>query len=490
LEFDKDGYERSKTKKFNKKANATNSDSNEFELPPPEADTSESNEFEFELDPEADTVLSEIESKDEEMIGLKRKKNSNVQTQTHKYAGHPIAVVIDEEDAEATKPYTAAKSFTATKSSTAIKSSVGVDEQKLAAKPSTTGVVVELTDEVKRAKNKNIKEELLQNISQFKAVLGVPNAFGPEHWKVLLSQMENDGNYTNQLFFGRSKDCRGWRSQTLLKARAKLGIGIIQVREGGMSLGETTSMAASSAIEVAKRVTFTHSLHISDDVAVNDVAVGQVVSTLKAFRGGVTPIIPSFLTSYFAVGNQSKARNLVIPEYDSAMMIMAKSYDYETAKKLAVELKDKHDLSTNFRTFTEDSYKNPTQFTSANEIHRMCMLPRDDLHAEVRAFMDKNFTNLMKNSTEYTMAFWQPVISILKSGSTMDDMVGLMANGHGCVVPVIMDVGGEAKKGHAFFTMGTLVMLKKGWMSRFFVLECPIIIMAAGTTMSIQSHIM
>ena len=38
--------------------------------------------------------------------------------------------------------------------------------------------------------------------------------------------------------------------------------------------------------------------------------------------------------------------------------------------------------------------------------------------------------------------------------------------GHGCVVPVIMDIGGEAKKGHAFFTMGTPAMLKKGWMSR------------------------
>ena len=107
-------------------------------------------------------MLSEIESEDEEMIGLKRKKNSNVQTQTHKYAGHLIAVVIDEEDAEATKPSTAAKSSTATKSSTAIKSSVGVDEQKLAAKPSTTGVVIELTDKEKRATNKKIKEELLQ----------------------------------------------------------------------------------------------------------------------------------------------------------------------------------------------------------------------------------------------------------------------------------------------------------------------------------------
>ncbi len=43
-------------------------------------------------------MLSEIESEDEEMIGLKRKKNSNVQTQTYEYTGHPTAVVIDEED--------------------------------------------------------------------------------------------------------------------------------------------------------------------------------------------------------------------------------------------------------------------------------------------------------------------------------------------------------------------------------------------------------
>jgi hypothetical protein len=153
------------------------------------------------------------------------------------------------------------------------------------------------------------------------------------------------------------------------------------------------------------------------------------------------------------------------------MQIMAKSYDYETVKKLAAELKDKHDLSANFLTYTEDSYKNPTKFTSANEIHRMCMLSQEDLHAEVQACMDKNCINLEKDSTEYTMVFWQHVVSILKSGSTMDDMVDLMVNGHGCVVPVIMNVGGEAKGGgHAFFTMGTPTMLEKGWMSRFI---CP-----------------
>jgi hypothetical protein len=68
------------------------------------------------------------------------------------------------------------------------------------------------------------------------------------------------------------------------------------------------------------------------------------------------------------------------------------------------------------------------------------------MHAKVWDFMDENFPNLMKNSTEYTMAFWQRVISILKSGSTIDDMVDLMVDGYGCVVPVIMNVGGEAKK--------------------------------------------
>ena len=79
-----------------------------------------------------------------------------------------------------------------------------------------------------------------------------------------------------------------------------------------------------------------------------------------------------------------------------------------------------------------------------------------------------DIVTLKKDSIEYTMAFWQRVMSILKSGSTMDDMVGLslMVDGYGCVIPVIMDVGGEAKKGHAFFTMGTSAMLEKGWMSR------------------------
>ena len=204
--------------------------------------------------------------------------------------------------------------------------------------------------------NKKIRAEVLQKMPQFKAMLGAPNAFGTEHWKELLSKMENVGNYTKHLFFGQSIVSRNWRAQTLLKARAKLEIGIIWVKEGGMSLGESSSMAAHSAIEVAKRVTSTHTLCISDDVAANDVAVGQVVLTLEAFRGGVTPIIPSFMTSYFAVGNPSNARNLVIRDYDSAMKIMAKSNDYETAKKLAAELKDKNDLSANFPTFTEDSY--------------------------------------------------------------------------------------------------------------------------------------
>ena len=122
----------------------------------------------------------------------------------------------------------------------AIKSSIGMDERKLAAKPYTTGVVVELTDKEKRATNKKIKEEVLQKNPQFKAVLGVPQAFGTEHWKVLLSQMENGGDYTNQLFFGQSTVSRGWRFETLVKARAKLGIGIIRPNVGGRVLRESS----------------------------------------------------------------------------------------------------------------------------------------------------------------------------------------------------------------------------------------------------------
>ena len=234
----------------------------------------DSNSDEFELGPEADTVLLEIESE------------------------------------------------AAIKSS--VKSSVRVDEQKRASQPFSTGVVVELADKEKRAMNKKIRDEVLQNIPQFKAVLGVPQAFGMEHWKELFSKMENGGDYTKQLFFGQSRVSQGWRKKNLAKARAKLKIGIIRPKVGGRALGETTAMAARSAIEVAKRATSTHTLCISDDVAANDGAVGQVVLTLEAFRGSVTPINSSSLTSYFAVGNQSKAQNHVIRDYDSAMKIMAK----------------------------------------------------------------------------------------------------------------------------------------------------------------------
>ncbi len=114
-----------------------------------------------------------MESEDEEMIELKGKKNSNVvslthtvetgvgvmffcnnwssfplpppppQTQTHEYTGQLIAVVIDENDEEVTKSSTAAKTSASSKSSAAIKSYVGMDERKLATKPSTTSVAID-----------------------------------------------------------------------------------------------------------------------------------------------------------------------------------------------------------------------------------------------------------------------------------------------------------------------------------------------------------
>ena len=150
MEFDQDGYERSKTKSFNKKAKATDIDIDNFELGPNADDKDESIAY--------DTVLSEMESEDDEMIGLKRKKNS-----------------------EATKPSTVAKSSAVTKSSAAIKSSVGMDER--------------MTDKVKRAMNKKIMEKVLQKIPLYKAVLSVHHAFGMKHWKEFFSQMKNNGKY-------------------------------------------------------------------------------------------------------------------------------------------------------------------------------------------------------------------------------------------------------------------------------------------------------
>jgi hypothetical protein len=55
-----------------------------------------------------------------------------------------------------------------------------------------------------------------------------------------------------------------------------LKIEIIRPNVGGRALGESSYIVFRSAVEVAKRVTSTHTLCISDDVAANDVAVGQV----------------------------------------------------------------------------------------------------------------------------------------------------------------------------------------------------------------------
>ena len=56
-------------------------------------------------------------------------------------------------------------------------------------------------------------------------------------------------------------------------------------------------------------------------------------------------------------------------------------------------------------------------------------------------------------------------------------MVDLMVNGHGGVVPVIMNVGGEAKGDHAFFTWERRQCWRKDGCQGLFVLECPIITM-------------
>jgi hypothetical protein len=64
--------------------------------------------------------------------------------------------------------------------------------------------------------------------------------------------MKNDGDYNNQLFFGQSRVSQGWRSETLSKARVKLEIGIIQPKEGRRALGESSYMAARSAMSLPR----------------------------------------------------------------------------------------------------------------------------------------------------------------------------------------------------------------------------------------------
>ena len=314
----------------------------------------------------------------------------------------------------ATRAFVGTKPFAVTNSSTGTKPSA-------ATKPSTT--TKSSQDKEKRATNKRVKDEVLRLMSRFQAELRVP--YGTNHWKIILSQMKNGGEYNERLFSDISKDCVQWRAKTVSKARENLEIGIIKVNKGGRALGEPNAWSATSAIEVAKRVTYTHTLRFSDDDSDNNVEIGKVISILEALRGGKKPIIPSALTPYFAVGDPNKARNLVTRDYDSAMMIMETSYDYESAKKMAAELKEKYCLSGKFPTFKEDSYKTPTKFPSANEIHWMCKLSKEDLNAEVWAFMDENCTHLTKNYTEYTMAFWQRVVSILKCESSMEDIANL-----------------------------------------------------------------
>ena len=165
-------------------------------------------------------VIDEKDEEDDGLLSSSPQPLITIHPSNMSFANKPS---VATKPSAATKPSTAAKSSAATKSSAAIKSSIGVDKRKLGAKPSTTGVVVELADKEKRAKNKKIKAEVLQK-SQFKAVLGVPYAFGTEHWKKLLSQMENVGNFTYQLFFGLFKVSLNWRSETLFKAWAKLEI--------------------------------------------------------------------------------------------------------------------------------------------------------------------------------------------------------------------------------------------------------------------------
>jgi hypothetical protein len=211
----------------------------------------------------------------------------------------------ESEDEEVTKPSATIRPSIVTRPSAATKPSSTRPSD--ATKPSAT--TKSSTDKEKRATNKRIKDEVLRLMPQFKAELGEP--LQSKHWGKLISQMENVDKYTKWLFFDKSNYCKHWRNK-LTKAQKIMEIGIIGVKKGGRALGESSAWAATSAIEVAKRVTYTHTLRLSDDDADYNVAMGQVISILEALRGGKNLIIPSALTAYFVVGNLNKAWNMLL----------------------------------------------------------------------------------------------------------------------------------------------------------------------------------
>ena len=210
---------------------------------------------------------------------------------SNEYKLDPEEVIEDESITADSKSESKSEDEEVTKPSATIRPSI-VTRPSAATKPSAT--TKSSPDKEKRATNKRMKNEVLRLMPQFKAELGEP--LQSKHWGKLISQMENVDKYTKWLFFDKSNYCKHWRNK-LTKAQKIMEIGIIGVKKGGRALGESSAWAATSAIEVAKRVTCTHTLCLSDDDAENNVAMGQVISILEALRGGKNPIIPSALTA-------------------------------------------------------------------------------------------------------------------------------------------------------------------------------------------------
>jgi hypothetical protein len=86
------------------------------------------------------------------------------------------------------------------------------------------------------------------------------------------------------LFFDNSNDCIQWRAKTLLKARENLEIGIIKVNKGGRAFGEPNAMAARSAIEVTKRVTYTHTLRFLRMIQIIMLKLGKLYRYSRLYK--------------------------------------------------------------------------------------------------------------------------------------------------------------------------------------------------------------
>jgi hypothetical protein len=318
------------------------------------------------------------------------------------------------------------------------------DDEASEYQPNQVVLTVEKKKEEMKEK-KIIKKEVLEKLVALQDEM--KKKFTSKRWRNLFETMTNQSTLSRQLFF--SNEATRWREQVVQMARGMLSIGRI-FPGPGVSVGDVTADYSKSAMHNANTSTFTRTILLSED------HLGEAIFILEELRANRNPVIPEYLVPFFALGDHDKALGLVLSDLDTATSTFVEEYESKDAIEFATSVKKRFRLNQ-FPSFKK--YRNTTlEFVKAETIYAWSKLSTEDLHAKVHEFLKEKIPSLKKGSIEYKYAFWQRIISILKTGSTVDDLVVLLRDGFGAVFPV--------EGGNAVFTMGTSEMLALGEMSR------------------------